>query len=437
MPTTLEALRQQVSELCGDWNSLALGGTASTTSGAGNAGGTTAVDSALSTEDDDHFNDDYFLLMTSGTDDGNFRPVSDFTGSTGTITVGRAFSAQIASGVTYELHRYRPSDYTLALNATARRLWPRMYRRYTWEDRVVDDLLLNSSFETDIAAANWVSSGSPTITYNTTLFMHGRSINIVAGGSAGSVYQDITINIKELLGKTIIFGMMVYATAANTVRIRVSYDGGSTFTNHDYHDANDEWKLQEITASIPTTATGLRVVCEVAASGTGRFDHGFLVVNGLERKRYDVDSSMLILDKLSVADFNKNPRYAGYEPWPWFHLEGNPNNDSGPSGLTGLQVVLDRKPDSKWRMKMEGRRLFTALAADADTIEIDSPQTTPLVYQAAIILLENQLANTGGRGNEEIIARLTTLKAEWLRIEKDKSLWTPSALPQVRQKMWY
>jgi len=76
-----------------------------TTTGDGNVGGTTLIDSEL-----DIFGDDYFIggeiEITSGAYDGEIRTISDFVRTTGTVTVSVAFTGQIVTGVTYTLTVY-------------------------------------------------------------------------------------------------------------------------------------------------------------------------------------------------------------------------------------------------------------------------------------------------------------------------------------------
>lgn len=70
-------------------------------SGIGNGGGTTVVDVLLGGTDNDYIG--RWCLITSGTNDGEIRRVSDYASSTGTLTVASAYTAQVASQVTYEL----------------------------------------------------------------------------------------------------------------------------------------------------------------------------------------------------------------------------------------------------------------------------------------------------------------------------------------------
>jgi len=75
----------------------------STTTATGNAGKTTLVDDSLYEKVADWVCDGMIVHITSGTCNGETRVVDSL--STNTLTVKSAFSAQIASTVTYEVHR--------------------------------------------------------------------------------------------------------------------------------------------------------------------------------------------------------------------------------------------------------------------------------------------------------------------------------------------
>lgn len=86
-----------------------------TTTGAGNVGGTTMV---LSDSQGPHTDDillGYFVTITSGANSGETRTVSGYAEGTQTITVSSAFTAQVASGVTFTINSTVP---TRTLGAT-------------------------------------------------------------------------------------------------------------------------------------------------------------------------------------------------------------------------------------------------------------------------------------------------------------------------------
>jgi len=74
-----------------------------TTTSAGNAGGTTLIDSGLSSYLDTHFVG-CVANLTSGTSAGHKQPlISIFVASTGTVTMAETIGVQVGSSVTYEI----------------------------------------------------------------------------------------------------------------------------------------------------------------------------------------------------------------------------------------------------------------------------------------------------------------------------------------------
>ncbi len=217
-----------------------------------------------------------------------------YTVSTSTLVVEEAFSSAVDSSVTYELHRYDPTDKHNAINRAIEELYPSLHLRVRDETLVVDDLLSNSDFETFASSAftGWTEVGSPTTSAETTLMMHGsQSAKVVAdSGAAGQLTQAPTTNIREVTSKTATFKCWVYATAADTARIRMDWDG-TNFENSDYHSGRDQWELLSVTASVPSDATQVKAICEVAASGTAYFDASWMAVGPVYK--YTVPTSII------------------------------------------------------------------------------------------------------------------------------------------------
>lgn len=369
--TALSVIRRRVAEQLSDWTPNG------TTSGAGNAGGTTAVDSALSGYPDITF-PGYWLLLTSGTNVGEARIISVFTSSTGTITVTRAFTAQVASGVTYEIHKYEPADYTAAANRVAEESFGDLYLPIENVSLVVDNRLANGDFETAIAAADWTSVGSPTLTYDTTIKMwRTRSAKLVAGGSAGQLTQAPQLNIKELTGKTAVLEGWGYATAANVLRFRLDWDG-TNFANGTYHTGEDRWESDKlrVSAAVPSTATQVKAICEVAANGTGYFDGMALIVDDIYR--YALPTTIVRGPNFVGVQRSKENPDDGYVPWPYVTFEDN-------SGTRSLRFTM--KPAPGYRIQLKGEGVLTTLSADADTIELGVPEINWLILQTALRVL--------------------------------------------------
>lgn len=84
----------------------------------------------------DHYVD-MWLLCTDGANAGEFRRITGYTSASGTFTVGRAFTAQVASGVNIQVHAFQPDLYTWAFNRAIQKAYPqvsRIYEGYTLVD---------------------------------------------------------------------------------------------------------------------------------------------------------------------------------------------------------------------------------------------------------------------------------------------------------------
>lgn len=364
--TTRRVLRQRVSEKVSDYQSL-------TTTSLGTS--TTLISTGFldlpGGSDDDGFLG-FYEYQTSGNNENEFRRADLFTTSTNTLRVARAHTNAVANGVTFELHRFSPDDYHTAIRQAISDLFPHLFLPIRDETLLVDNLLLNPDFESAIAAGahpSWTNVGAGiTVTAETTILRHGSQSNkiVAGGGAAGQTTQTPTININEVTGKAVTFKMWVYATAASTARIRLDWDG-TNFANSSYHSGNDQWELLSVAATVPSSATQVKAICEVAAAGTGYFDAGWLRI--LPVYRYTIPSTIL-----------RGPHYVSQQydeldvAGPYYPIGANNGRSAG------------------MRLRLEGMGLLTNPTTDTATIEIGAPQTDLLATQAARNLMLIQAA---------------------------------------------
>jgi hypothetical protein len=79
--------------------------------------------------DDDVLNDS-FIKITSGNNLNDVRLISDYTGSSGTITVtGTNLTADGSTGTTFEIYRYDPDQLKDAVNDAANQAFPALFKR--------------------------------------------------------------------------------------------------------------------------------------------------------------------------------------------------------------------------------------------------------------------------------------------------------------------
>ena len=280
--TTRAVLRQRLSEEIGDYQSL-------TTTSTGNSAGTSVVDTGLrnlSGGADDAAFDNKFVLITSGANTGETRMVKDYIANSTTLVMQESFSGgAVESLVTYELHSYDPAQKHQAISRAIAELYPFLYLPLRDETVVVDDRLSNSDFETFSGGfTGWTEVGSPTVTADTTTLIHGSQSAKMVGdsGAAGQLTQAPSINMNEITNKSITFKCWVWCAAADTARIRLDWDG-SDIDSSVYHNGQNEWQLLDVTASVPTSATQVKAILEVVASGTAYFDACWLDAGPIQK----------------------------------------------------------------------------------------------------------------------------------------------------------
>jgi len=405
--TTRAILRQKLSELIGDYQSL-------TTSGTGSS--TTIVDTDLAGltggGDTDAFLN-FWAMMTSGAASGEWRRVSAYNSSTTTLTVASAFSATTGNLSTFELHRFEPADLHAALQRAAEELFPFLYLPIRSEVLVVDSWLLNSDFQTG-TFTNWTQVGAgAAFTAETTIKIQGsQSAKIVAGGgAAGQLTQAPHIAVQEMTGKTATLKCWVYATAASTARIRLDWDGAN-FANSSYHTGADQWELLSISAAIPATATQVKAICEVAASGTGYFDAAYLTIDGAPINRYTLPTSILV-----------GPHYVS-EQYSENHLDGP-------------YYPMRNRPITGRRIRLEGMGNLTIPATDTATIEVGVPRTDLVVTVAAGKLMRMLASRAGSQDRTRYLDEAVRFAVDAEALKRQPGVRMPRLGVKAQPQIWH
>lgn len=411
--TTRVVLLQRLSEAIGDWWSAATTGAGSTT---------TVVDTKLAQlSADDDFCIGYYVRKVA-TDE--VRKVTAYVASTTTIT-HVAFPAAVGNGNTYELHRYDPTDKHNAINRAIEELFsvegrPVLYLPIRDETLVVNDLLVDTGYEKAISGGafpDWTNSGSPTVTAETTRKFHGaQSAKVVAGGAAGQIYQEPTINIRELTSKTASFRRWVYATATSAARLRLDWDG-TAIANSSYHTGKDQWERLEVQAAIPSTATRVRAICEVAASQTAYFDAGGNAGLFIDRiKKYTIPTSILVGPQYVLQQANLDEPDGSYYP-----------------------VGLHNRPVGGAHLRIEGIGLLSRPTTDAGTVEVGAPRTNLIVAYATMYLyrIMGSLPRAGALVREGFNFEVLKAQAEIARLAKTPGVRMPLLSAQMSKGVWH
>ena len=150
MSTTLATIEQRLSELIGDYISMAV-----TTAIAAN---TSIVSTNLAQYDggaDDYFKP-WFAYITDKANAGVERQVSAYTSSTGTLTVrGANLTTDGANLATVRLGRYPRSNKVKAINRAIEEIYPALHKKIDNQTLVGGNWLPNAHFE------DWVLTTSP------------------------------------------------------------------------------------------------------------------------------------------------------------------------------------------------------------------------------------------------------------------------------------
>lgn len=273
MTTTLATLRQTLSRYLGDW--LTVSTTTNITTN------TSIISTSLNMFRNDYFNDNWFVLITSGNNAGTKRLISDFVQTTGTITIYGANLLAEAGAVTLELHRFDTDEIKAAINeaSASPEVYPLLavhsfipndhfdfwsqttYPNY-WRVSVVTAVKESSTVHNGVAAAKVTRAGTDGYLYTST-----ELTSSVLG-------NDIYNALMSLIGQKVKFSRWVKTSTVLQARLCIycgSDTGYSKYSN--YHTGGGSWELLEVEFDIPLGAGQVGFRCEVnTANGDVYFD---------------------------------------------------------------------------------------------------------------------------------------------------------------------
>ncbi len=396
---------------------------------------------------DDYFNNRWYVHLTSGTNSGDIRRVTDYVQSSGTITGGGANWGDNESGsINFELSTFHPDDvkdaynearelvfpdismvrdvetivtglnqYTYTLPSTIRRV-DRVYRGNRRNADSGDNLLLNGDFE------DWTSATSPdywsvtgagasmnqeaqTSNPENYAVLHGdNSLRLVVPGStAVTLVQtyDSTLSRYTAVatqGMEANVSAWVYATVAS--RVSLTIDGAVQSDTH----GGTGWELLKGSQILTQTDTEAAV--------------GLSITSGSAMAVF-VDEAWMTLGQSEMIDVPYS------ELRNWDHVP--PAEGASNGGVIRFQETL---PD-KYRIRIVGRDLLTAASTDAGTVEIDGELLHP-VYDKTRQLLCLRMAAGNPDSNWTEMAR--QFEASYVRaVEGDlvKIKTPPVAVPRM------
>jgi hypothetical protein len=365
--TTRTNLRRSLSEAIGDYQAFA-------TTSDGNDAKTSLVSTTLKNYSggaDDGAFEEQFFLGTSGGNSGESKRCALYIANASdgpTAILQDALDNQTTSADTFELHRYDPDLKHTAINRALAELFPVLYKPLRDETLVVDNILSNNDFETagGTTFSDWTEVNSPTVTIETSRVFHGtNSAGMVAGaGDVGQLTQTLDVNIDELAGKTATFKVRVWTDGSSQARLKI--DWGTSTETGDYHTGDSSWRLLTAEAAVPTDATQVKVICEVAASQTAYFDTGWFAVEQIHR--LTVPSDMVRGPMHILQQYNEDMIDGAYYPLP--------------SGVAPTRGRI---------LRLEGMGILSRPSSESGTTEIEEPRLNLVTAYSAMILFQTLL----------------------------------------------
>tara|TARA_R100001244_G_scaffold45658_1_gene41004 strand:- start:3543 stop:4871 length:1329 start_codon:yes stop_codon:yes gene_type:complete len=387
MPTTtFSSMRQDILRPMG-----LVTGTVTTNLSSSNA---SVIDSLLTRRFsvNDYFNNRWFVQITSQNNAGQIRRLTDYVGSSGTLTAAGANWSADSSGATYELSAVDPSDVLSLYNEAREQVFPDISlirdletavtgnRQHTYTvsstmrriDRVYlgnrrtaesgDNLLLNGDFEdwsSTTAVDNFAIAGSGASVHQEVQTTNPENYGVLYGDNSARVLVPSSV-VTTLLqtydstsssytavateGQECNLSAWVYCTTASRVSL---YIGSALSATH----SGTGWELLKGSANLSATATSIAV--------------GISVSSGAAIPVF-VDEIWMILGQSEMSDVPYT------ELRNWEHVP--PVAGASDGGVLRFSEIL---PDKK-RIRIVGRDMLSSVSADSDTVEIDGELLHPL-----------------------------------------------------------
>lgn len=348
---------------------------------------------------DDYDQPDYFIgwyiIILGSSNDRVVKRVTDYVGSSGTLTVAGAALQSESGAMNCELHRFHPEEVRRAANAMRRSLFPelcivrdirtlvtgqqqyrytlpttlrgRPLRVYVGNRDSADDIAMNlftdGGFEiwtNSTTLTNFTLTGTnatvnqekETTTPKNYAVLHDESSARVLSASSGltTLLEAITPSVAAE-GMEVNVSVWVHCNVTSRVAARLE-GSGITNTSGSTHGGTG-WELLTVGALMTATGTA--------------FSAGIDVTSGAAITFY-VDEGIVIVGQSEVLDLGWSPLLR----WDWL-----PPIDGGSNG--GVLDIPYRLPEKR-RLRIIGRDLLSSVTADADTIEIDGEQLD-LLYE--------------------------------------------------------
>ena len=369
------------------------------TSAAGDSSGTTLIDDTLGEFDDDALVGRWVRITQSGGTQYQVRRIVKNQSVSGLVEVRPAFSAQIATSTTYELHRHDPRLKFTALDEARVRVFPSLaqtvYDDTTTADGIsrvyaIPSTMRQGPFEVMVenpleADVNWNVLSSPlgdsttdwtaasltasTVSYSDSdrlVPKYDSAIKMVVAGSTNGTYKQavsaMDITAAAAADREMTFAAWVYCTEASRLTVTIEDDAGESSSST--HSGNG-WELLTVEKTIDgDNATTLTVGFDVASSTapvTAFWEKAWFYFGAAERVRDG-------------------------------HYNGAVNQRVRRDSTT-QQVYLQAIPPRGYQLRFTGRETLSALGTTVstqvtNTMEVDEENAQILYADAARILFD-------------------------------------------------
>tara|TARA_B100001939_G_scaffold51838_3_gene41107 strand:+ start:14739 stop:16082 length:1344 start_codon:yes stop_codon:yes gene_type:complete len=409
--TTLSAILPKFGRRVGAY----IGSFTTTTAIAANTSVVSTELTDLGFTDDDVLNDS-FIKITSGNNLNDVRLISDYTASSGTITVtGTALTSDSSTQATFEIYRYDPDQLRDAINDAANQAFPALYKRIddrthtvapgqaryarpssiepgyirqvyivpkieskTFAENIINDQ--NCDMEASSSAlTNWTDSANITAAVeadttspnNFMVYRGQRSAKLTCAASSTGTFTLSVTDPTNYESEELNFSIWVYSKYADLVSPMVQIDSDSVVTG----TAHSGGGWQRLTVSTTSSNVGSTIKVGLSFASNGSI--------------YTVYADEAIL----TSGPSEIPK--GYESVVFDWTE------------EGDYLAFLTAPPSHYNLHIVGCGALETLTAGADTITLEPHRVNLLLDYAALTFFEGELDQTSAEDQNAILRQIT------------------------------
>ncbi len=427
MSSSVATLEQRLSESIGDYIQVAV-----TTAIAAN---TSIISTNLQSLDGGR--DDYFIgwfcYITTETNAGVLRQISDYATATGTLTVrGAALSSDTAALAVIRLHRYDRDKIIDAMNDASMETYPHLHAKFDIADLVTGNALPNGHF-TDWAVSTvpdkYTLSNVTAVATTTSTLIRGSTKSCKLTASAGNGYLYITSydypKLLDFANTTVNFRCWAYPEVANDATLviyTIKADGTTQTLTSTTTCPAGKWTLltlnnQGINAGIveiqfrfKVTTNTKYVYIDNARVNGGVIQHEYLMPTSIKDGH---------IDNVYIQNSNYSPNYACDDlvPQSWRKIYSYDVRNDG----TDRWLILVDDVSKEYLIRLEGTKPLSTVSAYTDTIEIDGKQLQLWLAYAKYVLFKMIKAPLSSEDRGRYQQELAEAYGEYLRLLRGSS----------------